>query len=182
MRTWIKDPLAIFATSAERGLVVEDGRIAETVAGGREPAAPVDAVFDASRHVVLPGLVNAHHHFFQTLTRAHPAAINRELFPWLHGALSDLGAAEAASASPRRASRLDRIDAVGLHDGRRPSLSLPAGAGKRRRHRGRGGARARPAHDGDARLDEPRPEGKAACRPIRWCRTRTRSSPTASAC
>jgi len=83
MRTWIKDPLAIFATSAERGLVVEDGRIAETVARGREPTAPVAAVFDASRHVVLPGLVNAHHHFFQTLTRAHPAAINRELSPWL---------------------------------------------------------------------------------------------------
>ena len=35
------------------------------------------------RHVVLPGLVNTHHHFFQTLTRAHPAAINQELFPWL---------------------------------------------------------------------------------------------------
>ncbi|MGD0184099.1 MAG: 8-oxoguanine deaminase [Roseiarcus sp.] len=83
MRTWIKDPLAIFATSAERGLVVEDGRIAETIAKGCEPAAPVDAVFDASRHVVLPGLVNAHHHFFQTLTRAHPAAINRDLFAWL---------------------------------------------------------------------------------------------------
>ena len=83
MRAWIKDPLAIFAANAERGLVVEDGRIAETVAAGREPTAPVAAVFDASRHVVLPGLVNAHHHFFQTLTRAHPAAINRELFPWL---------------------------------------------------------------------------------------------------
>ncbi len=83
MRTWIKDPLAIFATSAERGLVVEDGRIAEVIARGAEPAATVDAVFDASRHVVLPGLVNAHHHFFQTLTRAHPAAINRDLFPWL---------------------------------------------------------------------------------------------------
>jgi 8-oxoguanine deaminase len=83
MRTWIKDPLAIFAAGAERGLVVEDGRIAETVGEARAPAAPVDATFDAKRHVVLPGLVNAHHHFFQTLTRAHPAAINKELFPWL---------------------------------------------------------------------------------------------------
>jgi 8-oxoguanine deaminase len=83
MRTWIKDPLAIFAQGAERGLVVEDGRIAETIDKGREPSAPVDATFDASRHVVLPGLVNTHHHFFQTLTRAHPAAINKELFPWL---------------------------------------------------------------------------------------------------
>jgi 8-oxoguanine deaminase len=83
MRTWIKDPLAILAEAAERGIVVDGGRIAETVARGAEPRSPVDAVFDASRHVVLPGLVNAHHHFYQTLTRAHPAAINRELFDWL---------------------------------------------------------------------------------------------------
>ena len=83
MRTWIKEPLAIFAANAERGLVIEDGRIAETIGKGGAPSAPVDATFDASRHIVLPGLVNTHHHFFQTLTRAHPAAINKELFPWL---------------------------------------------------------------------------------------------------
>ena len=39
--------------------------------------------FDASAHVVLPGLINTHHHFYQTLTRAVPAAMDRELFPWL---------------------------------------------------------------------------------------------------
>ncbi len=83
MRSWIKDPIAILATGAERGLVVEDGRIAECVGKGAEPQAPVDQVFDASRHVVIPGLVNTHHHMFQTLTRAHPEAINKELFPWL---------------------------------------------------------------------------------------------------
>ena len=83
MRIWIKDPLAILATDAARGLVVEGTRIVELVAVGASPSAPVDATFDASRHVVLPGLVNAHHHFYQTLTRAHPAAINRELFDWL---------------------------------------------------------------------------------------------------
>ena len=83
MRTWVKDPLAIFADAAERGVVVEDGRIVELVGRGGAPAGPVDALFDASAHVVLPGLVNAHHHFFQTLTRAPPAAINRELFDWL---------------------------------------------------------------------------------------------------
>ena len=83
MRLWIKTPLAIFADGAEGGLVVELGRIVELVARGAAPAAPVEATFDASRHVVLPGLVNAHHHFFQTLTRAHPQAINKELFPWL---------------------------------------------------------------------------------------------------
>src|SRR5664279_763322 len=83
MRIWIKDPLAILAPDAARGLVVEGTRIAELVKAGSRPAAPVDVEFDASRHVVLPGLVNAHHHFYQTLTRAHPQAINRELFPWL---------------------------------------------------------------------------------------------------
>ena len=52
-------------------------------AAGARPAAPVDETFDASRHVVIPGLINTHHHFFQTLTRAHPLAINKPLFPWL---------------------------------------------------------------------------------------------------
>ena len=82
MRTWIKDPLAILAEGAERGLVVEGTRIAERVGLGRTPRRH-DAVYDASRSVVLPGLVNAHHHFYQTLTRAHPQAINKSLFPWL---------------------------------------------------------------------------------------------------
>lgn len=83
MRLWLKDPLAVLADGAERGVVVDGSRIVELVAAGSEPAAPVDAVFDASRHVVLPGLVNTHHHVYQTLTRAHPAAIDKELFPWL---------------------------------------------------------------------------------------------------
>lgn len=82
-RLWIKTPLAILAEGAEGGIVVADGRIAELVPAGGSPAAPVDQVFDASRHVVIPGLINTHHHFFQTLSRAHPAARDLELFPWL---------------------------------------------------------------------------------------------------
>ena len=81
-RLWIKDPLAIFATGAERGLVVEGRTIAALVPAGQQPQAPY-RVFDARRHVVVPGLVNTHHHYYQTLTRAHPAAINKPLFPWL---------------------------------------------------------------------------------------------------
>ena len=81
-RLWIKDPLAIFADGAERGIVVADGMIAETVPAGHVPVG-VTETFDASEHVVLPGLVNTHHHFYQTLTRAHPGAINQALFPWL---------------------------------------------------------------------------------------------------
>ena len=80
---WIKDPLAIFADGAERGIVVRDGRIAELVPAGRNPATPDVRTFDAGEHVVLPGLINTHHHFYQTLTRAVPAALDRELFPWL---------------------------------------------------------------------------------------------------
>jgi len=82
-RLFLKDPLAVLEPAAAGGLVVEDGRIAELVPAGGAPSAPVDEVFDASRHVVLPGLVNTHHHFYQTLTRAHPSAIDKELFPWL---------------------------------------------------------------------------------------------------
>ncbi len=83
MRVWIKDPLAILAEGAERGVVVEDARIAELVPEGREPRRPVDTRFEAGAHVVLPGLINTHHHFYQTLTRALPAALDKKLFPWL---------------------------------------------------------------------------------------------------
>ena len=82
-RIWIKNPLAILGDAARGGIVVEDCRIAELVGNGRQPLAAPDVVFDAARHVVLPGLINTHHHFYQTLTRAHPEAINKELFDWL---------------------------------------------------------------------------------------------------
>ena len=80
---WIKDPLAILADGAARGIVVRDGRIVELVPRGRSPTTPEVKIFDAGEHVVLPGLINTHHHFYQTLTRAVAAALDRELFAWL---------------------------------------------------------------------------------------------------
>ena len=83
---WIKNPLAVFTPAgveAQGGLVVRDGVIAETLSRGQSPAGPCGQVFEAGEHVVLPGLINTHHHFYQTLTRANPAALDKELFPWL---------------------------------------------------------------------------------------------------
>ncbi len=81
--TWIANPLAALTDAAAGGVVVRDGRIIELVGAGRTPQTPVEHTFDAGEHVLLPGLVNTHHHFYQTLTRAHPDAINKELFDWL---------------------------------------------------------------------------------------------------
>ncbi len=78
---WLRDPLAVLGDAAG-GIVVQDGRIVELVPAGGAPVRPA-AIWDASRHVVLPGLVNTHHHFFQTLTRCLPGAMGRTLFGWL---------------------------------------------------------------------------------------------------
>lgn len=85
-RLWIRSPLAILSPSdhsAAGGLVVEGGRIVELLDVGQAPAQPCDASFDAREHVVLPGLINTHHHFYQTLTRAWAPVVNQPLFPWL---------------------------------------------------------------------------------------------------
>ncbi len=44
-----------------------------------------DTVIDARHHVVIPGLINTHHHMYQSLTRAIPSVQNAELFGWLRG-------------------------------------------------------------------------------------------------
>lgn len=61
-----------------RGNVIE--RVGATAELGLLPA---DRVIDARGKVVLPGLINTHHHLYQTLTRAAPAAQNATLFGWL---------------------------------------------------------------------------------------------------
>ena len=75
--------MAIFAENAEEGIVVQDEKILELVARGQKPKNQIDEVYDAGESVLLPGLINTHHHFYQTLTRAYPEALNKELFPWL---------------------------------------------------------------------------------------------------
>ncbi|MFT7221342.1 MAG: 8-oxoguanine deaminase [Candidatus Azotimanducaceae bacterium] len=84
MRTWIKNATAVWTGNelkAPNGIVVENNIIQELVTG--EPKLEIDEVYDASNCVLTPGLINCHHHFYQTLTRAFPAALNKELFEWL---------------------------------------------------------------------------------------------------
>jgi len=83
---WIKKPLSIFTANdqdAENGIVIKNGIIIELVPSHSEPTHFIDHYFDASQHVLIPGLINTHHHLYQTLTRALPAALNKRLFPWL---------------------------------------------------------------------------------------------------
>lgn len=85
-RLWLRNPLAIFTANdldARGGIVVQDGRIVELVAAGQQPKTPCEQTFDASQHVLTPGLINTHHHFYQTLTRAWAPVVNQPLFPWL---------------------------------------------------------------------------------------------------
>src|SRR5512146_2087351 len=64
------------------GLFVRDGFI-EQVGLTTELPETADTVLDLRGCLVLPGMVNTHHHFYQTLTRAVPAAQDANLFNWL---------------------------------------------------------------------------------------------------
>jgi cytosine/adenosine deaminase-related metal-dependent hydrolase len=59
------------------------GKVIERVGKTEDLPQEADEVIDASHHVVIPGLINTHHHMYQSLTRAIPSAQNGELFNWL---------------------------------------------------------------------------------------------------
>jgi cytosine/adenosine deaminase-related metal-dependent hydrolase len=64
------------------GFFVRDGFIEQVGPPDTLPKT-ADEVLDLTGHIVLPGLVNTHHHFYQTLTRAVPPAQDANLFNWL---------------------------------------------------------------------------------------------------
>lgn len=66
-----------------KGAVFIRDNVIEQVGPSATLPQTADEVIDASHHVVLPGLINTHHHMYQSLTRAVPAAQNGELFNWL---------------------------------------------------------------------------------------------------
>ena len=71
------------AEITDGGVFARDG-IIEKIGKSRELPRHADTVIDLSGHIVIPGMVNTHHHLFQNLTRVVPAAQNTPLFGWLH--------------------------------------------------------------------------------------------------
>ena len=70
------------AEITDGGVFARDG-IIEKIGKSRELPRHADTVIDLSGHIVIPGMVNTHHHLFQNLTRVVPAAQNAPLFGWL---------------------------------------------------------------------------------------------------
>jgi 8-oxoguanine deaminase len=66
----------------DASIFVRDGAI-EAIGPAASLPREADRVVDASGCIVIPGLVNTHHHFYQTLTRAVPGTQDVELFDWL---------------------------------------------------------------------------------------------------
>ena len=67
MRIWLKNPLSILieeSVDARGGIVIEGKKIQQIIAYDKQPSEKVDQIVDASKHVILPGLINTHHHFY----------------------------------------------------------------------------------------------------------------------
>lgn len=67
---------------SDTGIFCRDGFI-EQIGGHDELPQTADTILNLEDHILLPGLINTHHHFYQTLTRAVPAAQDANLFNWL---------------------------------------------------------------------------------------------------
>jgi len=88
-RTLLARHADVLVTLDEARREIRDGALyirghrIEQVGATNELPAEADDIIELAGHVVLPGLVNTHHHMFQSLTRAVPAAQDSELFGWL---------------------------------------------------------------------------------------------------
>ncbi|MES2263245.1 MAG: 8-oxoguanine deaminase [Pseudomonadota bacterium] len=65
------------------GAVFIRDNVIEQVGASADLPQQADEIIDATGHVVMPGLINTHHHMYQSLTRVIPAAQDGELFSWL---------------------------------------------------------------------------------------------------
>ena len=84
----VRNALVIATMDDERreideGAIFVRGNVIEAIGPTSDLPQTADEVIDLEGHVVLPGLINTHHHMVQSLTRAVPAAQDGELFDWL---------------------------------------------------------------------------------------------------
>ena len=89
MATFLLKNAQIIATMNERddelkdaSIFIRDGVI-EQIGPIAEMPGKTDDVINMQGHVLIPGMINTHHHLFQNLTRVVPAAQNETLFGWL---------------------------------------------------------------------------------------------------
>jgi 8-oxoguanine deaminase len=95
MRTLLIQNATCIATMDDAGTELVDasmlirGNVVERIGSAQDllqmAGGAVDEVIDARGHLVMPGMVNTHHHMYQSLTRAIPAVQDAELFSWLRG-------------------------------------------------------------------------------------------------
>ena len=160
MRLWIKDPLAILAEGAERGIVV-DGRRNRRMRRPRRSAG--NSARRDLRRLAPCRAARARQRPSSFLPDADPRPSRRPRqgpHPVARGDGAGLGPHDAGGAQDRGQDGACRTDAVGLHDRRRPPQSLSARPRGRHRHRGRRGDEARAADDGEPRLNGHFREGR----------------------
>ena len=92
-------------------ILIRDGVIAQ-IGAVTESA---NTVIDAGDCIVTPGLVNTHHHLYQSLTRAVPACQDAQLFDWLRALYPILGADDVRRLIRRRAIGSGGVGAFRLH-------------------------------------------------------------------
>ena len=152
---------------ADGGLFVRDNAI-EQAGPTAELPETADPVIDARGMIVLPGLVNTHHHLYQTLTRC--IAQDSVLFDWLMTLYPIWARLTPEAVYVSAKVGLAELMLIRLHDLQRPPVRLSQRLQDRRRDRGRGRAgHPLPRH---ARQHEPGPSaGRPAARQRAW-RTR----------
>ena len=157
-------------------IVIEGDRIVAVGEGPRHPSGDARRI-DGRGCLATPGLVNCHHHLYQWATRG--LAQQATLFEWLVELYPMWAHVDADVERRGRARRAGRARALGLLDLDRSPLRLPGAApatcSRSRSRRRAGSACAFTRAAGRWTSGSP----PAACRPTRWSRTATRSSPPA---
>ena len=126
----VKNARLVATMNAERseiangGLFIEDGFIKQ-VGPSAELPQEADEVLDLTDHLLMPGLINTHHHFYQTLTRAVPAAQDANLFNWLKTLYPIWARMTPDDIFTSTKTALAELALVRLHHSLGPSLSVP---------------------------------------------------------